>query len=236
VSCLPPPVSTALILTQVIEGNVPAALFNSALGSFLGVIVTPVLLMMTVGVSATVPLSSIFVKLGSQVLLPMLAGQGLRYLTKPHLPDNPNRCFNTFNNLPFSHVAKIMLMLIIYNTFCDTFSNSFDVSITTFALLATGVACLQLTLMAIVFRISPRLGFNRSDTVAQLFVCTHKSLTLGLPLVNIIFAGDHRLSLIVLPLLCYHPLQIMLGSFLSTTLISWKNENTLDKHILPAKY
>ncbi|XP_031753854.1 sodium/bile acid cotransporter 7 isoform X1 [Xenopus tropicalis] len=36
VSCMPPPVSSAVILTKAVGGNEAAAIFNSAFGSFLG--------------------------------------------------------------------------------------------------------------------------------------------------------------------------------------------------------
>ncbi|XP_024914986.1 sodium/bile acid cotransporter 7 isoform X4 [Cynoglossus semilaevis] len=45
VSCMPPPVSSAVILTKAVGGNEAAAIFNSAFGSFLGIVVTPVLLL-----------------------------------------------------------------------------------------------------------------------------------------------------------------------------------------------
>ncbi|XP_013405194.1 sodium/bile acid cotransporter 7-like, partial [Lingula anatina] len=45
VGCMPPPVSSAVILTKTVGGNEAAAVFNSAFGSFLGIIVTPLLLL-----------------------------------------------------------------------------------------------------------------------------------------------------------------------------------------------
>ena len=48
-SCLPPPVSSAVILTQAAGGNEAAAVFNSALGSVLGIFATPFLLLSLVG-------------------------------------------------------------------------------------------------------------------------------------------------------------------------------------------
>ena len=44
-SCMPPPVSSAVILTKSVGGNEAAAIFNSALGSIIGVVVTPALLL-----------------------------------------------------------------------------------------------------------------------------------------------------------------------------------------------
>jgi len=45
VGCMPPPVSSATILTRAAGGNEAAAIFNSAFGSFLGIFVTPILLL-----------------------------------------------------------------------------------------------------------------------------------------------------------------------------------------------
>ena len=47
-SCMPPPVSSAVILTKAVGGNEAAAVFNSILGSFLGVFVTPLTLFLMV--------------------------------------------------------------------------------------------------------------------------------------------------------------------------------------------
>ena len=55
VGCMPPPVSTSVILTKTAGGNEAAAIFNSALGSFLGVIVTPIELLLLVDPSGTLP-------------------------------------------------------------------------------------------------------------------------------------------------------------------------------------
>lgn len=48
VSCMPPPVSSAVILTRSANGNEAAAIFNSVLGSFLGIIITPICLLLHV--------------------------------------------------------------------------------------------------------------------------------------------------------------------------------------------
>jgi len=42
---MPPPVSSAVIMTKAVNGNEAAAVLNSAFGSVLGVFLTPVLLL-----------------------------------------------------------------------------------------------------------------------------------------------------------------------------------------------
>lgn len=47
------------------------------------------------------------------------------------------------------------------------------------------------------------------------------SLSSGIPMLKIVFAGYEHLSLISVPLLIYHPAQILLGSILVPTIRSW---------------
>lgn len=48
---MPPPVSSAVILTKAAQGNETGAIFNSVLGSFLGIILTPLLLLFNVSIT-----------------------------------------------------------------------------------------------------------------------------------------------------------------------------------------
>ncbi|XP_036043383.1 sodium/bile acid cotransporter 7 isoform X6 [Onychomys torridus] len=76
VGCMPPPVSSAVILTKAVGGNEAAAIFNSAFGSFLGIVVTPLLLLLFLGSSSSVPFTSIFSQLFVTVVVPLVIGQG----------------------------------------------------------------------------------------------------------------------------------------------------------------
>ncbi|XP_022455452.1 sodium/bile acid cotransporter 7 isoform X6 [Orcinus orca] len=125
---------------------------------------------------------------------------------------------------PFGAVSSSVLLVIIYTTFCDTFSNP-DIDLDRFSLiLILFIICsIQLSFMLLTFIFSTRnnSGFTPADTVAVMFCSTHKSLTLGIPMLKIVFAGHEYLSLISVPLLIYHPVQILLGSVLVPTIKSW---------------
>jgi len=112
VSCMPPPVSSAVILTRAVGGNDAAAIFNSAFGSFLGIVLTPMLLLTFMGDSATVPILDIFSQLSITVVVPLLVGQFLRRFVKDWLEAKKP---------PFGQIGSFMLLMIIYTTFCDTF-------------------------------------------------------------------------------------------------------------------
>ncbi|XP_035148768.1 sodium/bile acid cotransporter 7 isoform X9 [Callithrix jacchus] len=215
VGCMPPPVSSAVILTKAVGGNEAAAIFNSAFGSFLGIVITPLLLLLFLGSSSSVPFTSIFSQLFMTVVVPLIIGQIVRRYIKDWLERKKP---------PFGAVSSSVLLMIIYTTFCDTFSNpNIDLDKFSLVLILVIIFSIQLSFMLLTFIFSTRnnSGFTPADTVAIIFCSTHKSLTLGIPMLKIVFAGHEHLSLISVPLLIYHPAQILLGSVLVPTIKSW---------------
>uniref|UniRef100_A0A3P8V0D7 Sodium/bile acid cotransporter n=1 Tax=Cynoglossus semilaevis TaxID=244447 RepID=A0A3P8V0D7_CYNSE len=190
VSCMPPPVSSAVILTKAVGGN-------------------------ELGSSSSVPFSSIFSQLFMTVVVPLILGQVCRRFLRDFLERKKP---------PFSTVSSCVLLMIIYTTFCDTFSNpNIELDPTSLLLVVLIIFCLQISFMLLTFILSTRSnsGFSPADTVAIIFCSTHKSLTLGIPMLKIVFAGYEHLSLISVPLLIYHPSQILLGSVLVPSIRSW---------------
>ncbi|XP_064441207.1 sodium/bile acid cotransporter 7 isoform X4 [Mirounga angustirostris] len=174
VGCMPPPVSSAVILTKAVGGNE-------------GIVITPMLLLL--------------------------------FIVRRHIKDWLER-----KKPPFGAVSSSVLLMIIYTTFCDTFSNpNIDLDKFSLILILFIIFSIQLSFMLLTFLFSTRnnSGFTPADTVAIIFCSTHKSLTLGIPMLKIVFAGHEHLSLISVPLLIYHPVQILLGSVLVPTIKSW---------------
>ncbi|XP_074010891.1 sodium/bile acid cotransporter 7 isoform X2 [Numenius arquata] len=203
VGCMPPPVSSAVILTKAVGGNEAAAIFNSAFGSFL------------LGSSSSVPFTSIFSQLFMTVVVPLIIGQIVRRYIKDWLERKKP---------PFGTISSCVLLMIIYTTFCDTFANpNIDLDKFSLIIIVFIIFSVQMSFMFLTFLFSTRnnSSFTPADTVAIVFCSTHKSLTLGIPMLKIVFAGYEHLSLISVPLLIYHPAQILLGSLLVPTIKSW---------------
>ncbi|KAM9662096.1 sodium/bile acid cotransporter 7 isoform X3 [Haliaeetus albicilla] len=203
VGCMPPPVSSAVILTKAVGGNEAAAIFNSAFGSFL------------LGSSSSVPFTSIFSQLFMTVVVPLIIGQIVRRYIKDWLERKKP---------PFGTISSCVLLMIIYTTFCDTFANpNIDLDKFSLIIIVFIIFSVQMSFMFLTFLFSTRnnSSFTPADTVAIIFCSTHKSLTLGIPMLKIVFAGYEHLSLISVPLLIYHPAQILLGSLLVPTIKSW---------------
>ncbi|XP_032711460.1 sodium/bile acid cotransporter 7 isoform X4 [Lontra canadensis] len=144
VGCMPPPVSSAVILTKAVGGNEAAAIFNSAFGSFLGIVITPLLLLL--------------------------------FIVRRYIRDWLER-----KKPPFGAISSSVLLMIIYTTFCDTFSNpNIDLDKFSLILILFIIFSIQLSFMLLTFLFSTRnnSGFTPADTVAIIFCSTHKSLTL----------------------------------------------------------
>ncbi|TRY98617.1 hypothetical protein DNTS_005291 [Danionella cerebrum] len=300
VACMPPPVSSAVILTKAVGGNEAAAIFNSAFGSFLvslhrlaaraellssflldliysrATVGPPSkhlrflerstnrvlggrarsflkrerererervsrrsVLCLQLGSSSSVPFISIFTQLFMTVVVPLMIGQVCRRFLR--------ECLDR-RKPPFGTVSSVVLLMIIYTTFCDTFSNS-NIELDHLSLLSVSFISESLLLVtrpssfhsvqepALEFLINNSLtddraasssrcflkssGFTAADAVAIMFCATHKSLTLGIPMLKIVFEGYEHLSLISVPLLIYHPAQILLGSITLPSIRAW---------------
>uniref|UniRef100_A0A8C1EXE3 Sodium/bile acid cotransporter n=1 Tax=Cyprinus carpio carpio TaxID=630221 RepID=A0A8C1EXE3_CYPCA len=199
VACMPPPVSSAVILTKSVGGNESPI----SLSCPQGIVFTPLLLLVFLGSSSSVPFSSIFSQLFMTVVVPLIVGQVCRRFLR--------ECLDR-RKPPFGTVSSVVLLMIIYTTFCDTFSNP-------------NIELDHLSLLIVIFIseccFQKSSGFTAADSVAIMFCATHKSLTLGIPMLKIVFEGYEHLSLISVPLLIYHPAQILLGSILLPSIKTW---------------
>ncbi|KAF6210169.1 hypothetical protein GE061_013271 [Apolygus lucorum] len=213
VSCMPPPVSSAIILTKAIGGNEAAAVFNSVLGSFLGIIITPFSLLLFLGSSAMLSMVNSLVALSQTVIVPLVVGLLLRHFN----------IVASANSLPLSNIGQAVLLFIIYTTFCDAFlTHDSPMNATDILFSVILVVMLQLVFLYASFHMAQNSKwFSAADVVAITFCSTHKSLTLGIPILRILYSGYSHFSQITLPLLVYHPTQIMLGGLLVPPFKKW---------------
>ncbi|XP_035828513.1 sodium/bile acid cotransporter 7-B isoform X4 [Aplysia californica] len=147
-STMPPPVSSAIILTKSVGGNEAAAVFNSAFGSMLGIFVTPSLILLLLGSSnVQVPTQKIFQQLFTTVVLPLIIGQIIR---------NSQYRWLQRQRIPFRTIGHVLILFIIYTTFCATFSRT-DIQMDTLSLLSTIV--LSIPVIEIIFEGDPNISF-----------------------------------------------------------------------------
>ena len=71
------------------------------------------------------------------------------------------------------------------------------------------VMILAWTCLRLLFRNEPKLQ------AMGLFGCTHKTVAMGVPLINAIYESNPSVGLYTLPLLIWHPMQLVVGSFVA---------------------
>ncbi|MBY7868123.1 bile acid:sodium symporter [Vibrio fluvialis] len=199
---LPSTISSSVAMTSVGKGNVPGAIFNASLSSILGVFITPLLIQLFMGFEGVqLDLLDSVISISKLLLLPMIAGQIMR----PYLVAWVDRHKAVVNK-----VDKYVILLIVYNAFCDSVVNGIWSEFSV-GLLATSIIICTVILLVMVHLIqwgARRTRFTLPDEVAAVFCGTKKTLAAGIPMAKVIFGADPSLGMILLPIMLYHPIQI----------------------------
>ena len=85
------------------------------------------------------------------------------------------------------------------------------------ALLVSAIASVIIlaVTMLIVWQTSRALHFTLADRIVALFCGSKKTLASGVPMARLIFGAHPGLGIILLPLMLYHPLQLVVGGWLA---------------------
>jgi sodium/bile acid cotransporter 7 len=205
---LPSTVSSSVALTAAARGNVAAAVFNATLSSLLGVVLTPLWLSVVLGTSGqALPFGSVVLDLVLWLVLPLLVGQAARPLLG---------ALATRHKARINVVDRLTILLLVYTSFCDSVkggvwsSGVVPLAISLFASLGLlGIA------LVVTWSAGRAFGFERPDRIAALFCGSKKTLASGVPMARLIFGAQPALAVILLPIMIYHPLQLVVGGWLA---------------------
>jgi len=206
---LPSTVSTSVVLTAVAHGNTPGALFNAALSNILGVFLTPVLvqlLMHTTGQTAS--FGPLLLKILLLTLLPFFVGMGLRRYVKNWVEAH---------KAWVARLSNSVIVFIVYSAFCDSVVEKVwqRHGLGTTALVLLFATLLFAGMSGLVGLVCRWLRFSREDSIAIYFCSVKKTLAMGVPLAMLIFGNRSDLPLILLPIMFYHPLQLLVNGMLA---------------------
>jgi sodium/bile acid cotransporter 7 len=196
-------------MTAAARGNVPAAVFNATVSSLIGVFVTPLWLGVVLGSAGRpLPLGSVILDLATWLLLPLAVGQLLR----PVLG-----AFAARHKPKINYVDRGTILLLVYTSFCDSVKSGVWLGSGIYSVLLTLVFCgaLLSILLTGVSAVCKTLGFAEADRIAAVFCGSKKTLASGVPMARLIFGANPGLSLILLPLMIYHPLQLVVCGWMA---------------------
>lgn len=205
---LPSTVSSSVALTATAKGNVPAAVFNATLSSLLGVVLTPLWLSLALGAAGRgLPFFEVVRDLLQWLVLPLFVGQLLRPLLGR---------FAARHKARIGVLDRMTIVLLVYTSFCDSVRDGVWHSGGS-ALIVAGAASLAIlaSTMLIVWNASRALRFVFDDRVVALFCGSKKTLASGVPMARLIFGAHPGLGIILLPIMIYHPLQLVVGGWLA---------------------
>jgi solute carrier family 10 (sodium/bile acid cotransporter), member 7 len=206
---LPSTVSSSVAMTAAARGNVAGAVFNATLSSVIGIFLTPLwvaFVLKTTGQSQ--PLGPVIIDLVRWLLLPLVIGQALR----PWLGAWAAR-----HKAGINVVDRATILLLVYTSFSDSFAQHIWSGHGPMLLLVILVVCVALFALVMVLTgsASRALAFSREDRIAAMFCGSKKTLASGVPMAKLIFGAHPAMGMILLPIMIYHPLQLVIAGVLA---------------------
>jgi sodium/bile acid cotransporter 7 len=203
---LPSTVQSSIAFTSIARGNVPAAICSASFSNLVGVILTPLLAALFLGSRVNLSPGAVL-HIAGQLLLPFLLGQ----LARPWLAATVER-HHTLTSL----VDRGSVLLVIYSAFSAGVVAGVWHQVTPVRLGC--VIVVDAVILAIVLSstryASGWLGFPAADRIVVIFCGSKKSIATGIPMAAVLFAHKD-VSLIVLPAMLFHQLQLMVCAVLA---------------------
>ncbi|MEH3144722.1 MAG: bile acid:sodium symporter [Methylobacterium frigidaeris] len=197
---LPSTVQSSIAFTSMAGGNVPAAVCSASASNIIGMFVTPLLVAALLSVHGT----GFEWRAVGNILLQLLAPFILGQLLQPWLGGFLNR------HKPLTNIVdRGSILMVVYLAFGHAVASGLWSRTPLPALLTMLVV--DVVLLAVVLAVttvaSRRLGFSREDEITIVFCGSKKSLASGVPMANVIFAGQD-VGGVVLPLMIFHQVQL----------------------------
>ena len=224
-SCMPMTISMVAVLTKAANGDEASSIFNSAVGNFFGVFLSPLLILGYLGVTGEIDLVRVFYQLALRVLLPGIIGQILQRIKSI-------QTFATEQKFILKQLQTYCLIFIVYTVFCETFSDDTGSSVSDIFLMIAFQLLILISVMILAWYMLRTLYRNEPKLrVAGLYCCTHKTVAIGIPLITAIYSDNEatasKVGIYTLPLLIWHPLQLIIGTVLAPKLAKFVDREEL---------
>jgi solute carrier family 10 (sodium/bile acid cotransporter), member 7 len=116
-SCLPATVNMVTVLTRLANGDEAVAVFNCAFSNFIGIFLSPVLILFYLGLDGELDYFKLFYELALRILTPIVFGQVLQRNSKWVVR------FVKRNRTLFKKGQQYLLVYIVYCVFCKSFKS-----------------------------------------------------------------------------------------------------------------
>lgn len=215
---LPTTIASAIVWTAITAGDTAIAIVATIASNLLAVLIVPIIAVAYFASQTVLEIewSVLWVSLTRLLILPLLLGQVLRYLL--------NRPLDHLS-VPAKMVNHAMILFIVHAAFAQGVSSGFLTQLSPSVLSAVllGVVVLLLVTSTLVWISAAWLRIDHSQRMAAFFCASQKSLASGLPLASsilLVVPGMVDWAVVLIPLLCFHPLQLLFAGVVSQRLSS----------------
>ena len=210
--CLvPSTVQSSIAFTSIARGNVSAALVSASVSNIVGVVLTPLLVVLLMNTSGGARMDATAIRdIVLQLLLPFVLGQ----LMRPWIAG-----WITRHSLLTKAVDRGSILLIVYTAFSIGMVERIWLSVDPWQLVAVAVIDTALLVAVLVFTwlIGHLVGLDRGDGIVLLFCGSKKSLASGLPMALVFFPAA-TVGVIMFPLTIFHQIQLVVCSVIASRL------------------
>lgn len=210
---LPTTVSSAVAFTAVSGGHTSKAIFATVLSNLLAVLIVPTVAAayFAAGSDISIPLGPLLSKLAMLIVAPLIVGQILRKVI-PEVSAKVSKKTKPWGNW--------IIIFIVHAAFAKSVSSGFleSISPADFISVLLGTLVLLVAVSASVWFSSVLIRPDDRERITAFFCASQKSIATGLPMATMIFAAipePINSAAALIPLMCYHPLQLVLAGFLS---------------------
>lgn len=204
---VPSTIQSSIVFTSIARGNIPAAVCSASISNIAGVFLTPALvgffLLAGSGGLSLDAIGEIFLLL----LLPFFVGQATQRFVGGFVRRHPAlvRFFDEGS-----------ILLIVYSAFsAAVLDGLWQRTPLPVILHLVGACALILTVVLVINRwMAGALGFRKEDEIVAVFCGSKKSMASGIPMAQVIF-GAQQLGTIALPLMIFHPIQLMVCAIIA---------------------
>ncbi|WP_217284829.1 bile acid:sodium symporter family protein [Mycobacterium riyadhense] len=207
--CLvPSTVQSAIAFTSIARGHVSAAMVTASLSNILGLVLTPLLVMMLINPDGGNLIEADGVL---EILLQLMVPFGLGQLARPWLTPVLVR-----HAVLIKLVDRGSILLAVYTAFSmgmveGVWGKVDPWHLVSVGIIAAALLALVLTYTAVIGRMA-RLG--RGDAIVLLFCGSNKALASGLPMAWVLFPAS-AVGLVMVPLMLFHQFQLIAGTLLA---------------------
>lgn len=206
---LPSTVSSSVVMVSIAKGNVTSAIFNASISGIIGIIMTPLLMSFFLTASGEGGnQTEIIEQLLLKVLLPIILGIVLNPFFK--------KWVTKYSNV-ISEFDRLIILLIVYESFSTAFIENIFVSVPSFVflVLALSVVFLFFATYYILKFIAEKMNFKPQDVITTTFCGSKKSLVHGSLFLLVLGIPDDQKVLFLLPVMIYHSFQLFYVSWLA---------------------